>query len=81
MQGYKKQYPSLTTTSHLGPLTLIDGEFMDAQVEQAARIVARYSQGKMADEVELEYVDKDGNARELKVAPLPPDELPEEWMV
>jgi tRNA-specific 2-thiouridylase len=81
MQGYKKQYPSLRTISHPGPLTLIDGEFMDEQIEQAARIVARYSKGKMDDEVELEYMDKDGNTRELKVTPLPPDELPEEWMV
>ncbi len=81
LQGYRKQYPSLRTTSHPGPLALIDGEFMDEQIEQAARIVARYSQGKMADEVELEFMDRDGDTRLLKVKPLAPNELPGEWMV
>ncbi len=81
MQGYRRQYPSIKTTSHAGPLCLIDGAFADEQIEKAARIVARYSQGKNADTVELEYRDTEGNTRLLKVAPLPPHELNPEWMV
>ncbi len=81
LQGYRKQYPSLKTISHPGPLCLIDGDFAEEQIEQAARIVARYSQGKNAPEVELEYRDMEGNTRRLKVAPLPPHELKKEWVV
>lgn len=81
LQGYRNQYPSLKTTSHPGPLCLIDGDFADEQIEEAARIVARYSQGKNDPEVELEYRDTEGNTRQVKVAPLPPHELNREWVV
>ncbi|WP_456380138.1 tRNA (5-methylaminomethyl-2-thiouridylate)-methyltransferase [Thiolapillus sp.] len=81
LQGYRKQYPSLKTISHPGPLCLIDGDFADEQIEQAARIVARYSQGKNADEVELEFCRSDGETRVVKVQPLPPEELKKEWVV
>jgi len=81
LQGYRNQYPSLKTVSHAGPLALIDGAVDEERLELAARIVARYSQGKNAPEVELEYRDTQGASRTLKVAPLPPHELPEEWML
>jgi len=81
LQGYRKQYPSIKTISHPGPLCLIDGDFADEQIEKAARIVARYSQGKHAEEVELEYRDTQGNTRQVKVRPLPPHELKKEWVV
>ncbi len=81
LQGYRRLYPSLKTVSHGGPLALIDGEPTEEDLALAARIVARYSQGKNAPEVELEYRDTEGNARALKVAPLPPHELNPEWML
>ena len=81
LQGYRKQYPSLKTTSHPGPLCLIDGDFADEQIEQAARIVARYSQGKNDPEVELEFRRADGETRTITVQPLPPHELKKEWVV
>ncbi len=81
LQGYRKQYPHLRTLSHGGPFTLIDGEIDEADLELAARIVARYSQGKQAEKVELEYVDREGDARRLRVAPLPPHQLPKEWIL
>ncbi len=81
LQGYRRLYPSLKTVSHGGPLALIDGEPTEEDLALAARIVARYSQGKNAPEVELEYRDTEGNARTLKVAPLPPHELNPEWML
>jgi len=81
LQGYRNQYPSLKTTSHPGPLCLIDGDFDEAHLEEAARIVARYSQGKNAPRVELEYRDTQGNTRLVEVAPLPPHELKPEWVV
>ncbi len=81
LQGYRKQYPHLRTTSHGGPLTLIDGDISDQELELAARIVARYSQGKQAERVELEFTDRDGNTRALSVSPLPPHELQKAWIL
>lgn len=81
LQGYRKQYQSLKTTSHGGPLALIDGEIDEQELQLAARIVARYSQGKTADSVELEYTDSSGRARDLSVAPLPPHELKRDWIL
>lgn len=81
LQGYRGRFPSLTTTSHPGPLALIDGEVTDREIELAARIVARYSQGREAEQVELEYRMQDGATRCLCVAPLAPHEIPPEWMI
>ncbi|MDX1344287.1 MAG: tRNA (5-methylaminomethyl-2-thiouridylate)-methyltransferase [Sedimenticolaceae bacterium] len=81
LQGYKRQYPTLQVTSHGGPFTLIDGEISDEELMQAASIVARYSQGRSADEVTLEYADTEGEARELRVRPAAPDEIPAEWVL
>ena len=79
LQGYKRQYPTLKVTSHGGPFALIDGVLTDEELLEAAAIVARYSQGKSANEVILEYVDTDGQARDLHVKPMSPEEMPTEW--
>jgi len=81
LSGYRKVYSSLKTTSHAGPLVMIDGEVSDEDLELAARITARYSQGRTADTVELEYTTKDGENRSLTVAPMPVSEIPESWHV
>ncbi|MBD3609696.1 MAG: tRNA (5-methylaminomethyl-2-thiouridylate)-methyltransferase [Gammaproteobacteria bacterium] len=80
MQGYRKQFVSLKTVSHAGPLALIDGDNMsDEDIQLAASIVARFSQGKAADEVELELRSKEGTSTTMKVAPMLADDMPEEW--
>ena len=79
LQGYRKQYPSLLTTSHGGPLALIDGTIDEDDLQQAARIVARYSQGRDAERVELEFRDQTGNLRQLSVRPLTPAEQDPHW--
>jgi tRNA-uridine 2-sulfurtransferase len=81
LRGYRKQYSNLTTVSHPGPLALIDGEVSESDVELAARLVARYSQGRNAEQVVLEYTEADGTQRELTVKPLQPHEIPREWMI
>jgi tRNA-specific 2-thiouridylase len=81
LQGYKRQYQTLTVTSHGGPFALIDGELSHEELKQAAAIVARYSQGRSADEVTLEYADTGGQARELRVRPASPEEIPAEWVL
>ena len=81
LQGYKKQYDSLKTTSHSGPLALIDGTLTDDEVVLAARIVARYSKGRTDPEVELDFQTKSGEVTPIKVAPLPAEEIRQEWIL
>jgi len=81
LQGYKKQYNSLKTTSHSGPLALIDGDLTDDERLLAARIVARYSQGRTADEVELDYQTRSGEITSIKVKPMLSSEIPSEWVL
>ncbi|AKH21098.1 tRNA (5-methylaminomethyl-2-thiouridylate)-methyltransferase [Sedimenticola thiotaurini] len=81
LQGYRKQFVSLATTSHAGPLALLDGEVNDDDIELAARLVARYSQGKQADQVELTVTGLDGSRQQLSVKPLGADEIPQEWYI
>ncbi|MGD8590439.1 MAG: tRNA (5-methylaminomethyl-2-thiouridylate)-methyltransferase [Chromatiales bacterium] len=81
LQGYRKLYPNLTTISHPGPLALIDGRVDEADILLAARVVARYSQGRDASAVELNYSDATGEARLLRVEPFQPHEIPKEWFI
>ncbi len=81
LQGYRQRFLSLETTSHAGPLALIDGEVSAEEIELVARIVARYSQGRSSEQVELKLTNQDGTSRDLSVAPMPPHEIPAEWMV
>ncbi len=81
LQGYRKQFVTIKTISHGGPLALIDGEPTAADIELAARLVARYSQGRDADLVELEVVDREGSSHALKVEPIKPHDIPQEWHI
>ncbi|WP_321529136.1 tRNA (5-methylaminomethyl-2-thiouridylate)-methyltransferase [Sedimenticola selenatireducens] len=81
LQGYRKQFVSLLTTSHAGPLALLDGAVNDDDIALAARLVARYSQGKQADLVELTVTGLDGRQQQLSVKPLGADEIPQEWYI
>jgi len=81
LQGYRKEYPSLKTLSHTGPLALIDGDPSEEQMGQAAAIIARFSKGKMEQRVEVEITSPNGEARILSVKPLSPRELEKEWML
>ena len=81
LQGYKRQYPQLRVISHGGPLTLVDGKLSADDLQLAARIVARYSQGRMKPEVEMEYIDTSGHVQPMKVVPLGPMDVKPEWML
>jgi hypothetical protein len=81
LHGYRKEYAHLRVTSHGGPFTLVDGEPDEADIALAARIVARYSQGRREPVVEVEYTDRQGEVRSLQAVPLPPHELPEAWIL
>ena len=79
LQGYRKQFLTLTTVSHPGPLALIDGRADAEDVEFAARIVARFGKGRTAERVTIESSDHGAEPRRLQVVPLPAEQIPEGW--
>lgn len=81
LHGYRKQFSTIETQSHGGPLTLVDGEVSDAELEYAARIVARFSQGRDADSVTVKMTRMNGDETIANVTPLPPSEIRQEWYV
>jgi len=81
LEGYRRRFVSLHSVSHTGPLALVDGTADAADLELAAAIVARYSQGRDAEQVEVEVRDPDGVCRTLKVRPLGAGAIPAEWHV
>ena len=81
LRGYRKSYLSLNTISHSGPISLIDGEADDEDLELAARLVARFSSGREADLVTVEVMQKNGESKKLEVKPLSSEDIPKEWYV
>jgi len=81
LKGYKKQFTTIKTISHKGPITLLDGTADKDDLKLAAQIVARFSQGRDADKVEVEVTDKDGVTQLLSVKPLLASEINEAWRV
>jgi len=79
LEGYRKQFTSLTATSHHGPIALIDGQYEQADLTLVASIVARFSQGRDAEKVDIEIRSADGQCQALTVTPLKPDEIKSEW--
>jgi len=80
LQGYKKAFTWLQTTSHGGPLTLVEGKISEEELPLAARLVARFSQGRDAENVSVECV-RNGKTTTLEVVPMPVHEVPAEWYV
>jgi len=81
MSGYKKQFHSVRFISHGGPLTLVDGNPSAEELLTAARIAARFSQGRDSDQVQVEIQTKDGVGRILEIAPMPASQIPQSWYV
>ncbi len=80
--GYKRQFKHLIMRSHPGPLTLLEGEELTAEdIELAARIAARYGQGRNADSVSFEYSDSASENYTLAVKPMTADEIPGDWLI
>jgi len=64
-----------------GPLALIDGAPTAGDIALAARIVARYGQGRDAEVVTIAVHHLDGLVEELAVTPLAVHEMPSAWHV
>ena len=79
LHGYRKQYTHLFTVSHKGPLVLIDGDTAAEDLDLAAQITARFSQGRNADRVEVQIQLLDGSSQTLCVRPIAAEAMPGEW--
>lgn len=79
--GYRHQYANLEAVHHDGPFALIDGEASAEDMHLAARIVARFGDGKTADQVEVAVNTLDGAAWNLQVKPFAESEIQKEWYV
>ena len=81
LQGYKKDFGFIEIKSHNGPLTLVDGELSDEDFKLAARIAARFSQGREADSVTVKTTSKDGEEKQFDIPPMPVSEIKQEWYI
>ncbi len=81
LEGYRQRFVSLHATSHSGPLALLDGNITESDTELAARITARYGQGRGAAEVDVKVSSPSGVSRELRVTPLPAHCIPAQWIL
>ncbi len=79
LMGYRKDFTSLDCSSHPGPLALLMGSPENADIELAARIVARFGQGRSAEKVTVSVTSKDGIEQQLDVTPLSADAIDEAW--
>ncbi len=79
LEGYRKQFTHMFTTSHNGPLVLLDGEAGDEDLRLAAEITARFSQGRGADRVEVEIHPLNADTSTLSVKPLGGSAIPADW--
>jgi len=81
LTGYQHEYTTIRTVSHRGPVTIVDGTPDDDDLLFAARIAARYSQGRDADRVTLSITPPGKDGREVMVTPLAATEVLENWYV
>jgi tRNA-uridine 2-sulfurtransferase len=81
LSGYQHEYTIIRPVSHGGPVTLIDGTPNDADLLLAARIAARYSQGKDTDSVVMSISLPDKGSSDVTVTPLTPNDVPKSWYV
>ncbi len=80
LSGYRKQFQSIKTISHAGPLALVEGSNLnEQQIQLACKIVARFSKGKNEEEVELSFTPASGETEQIIVKPLEPHEIPSDW--
>ena len=81
LRGYRYRFTHLHPVSHEGPLAMLDGRADGDDLLLAARLVARFSQGRDAERVEVEIGVKGHAAEVVTVAPLPPSEIPADWYI
>lgn len=85
---YQKKYPTMTTVDFPGALVMLFGDLSNTEnIKMAAKITARFSQGKDCELVKVKLrhpansSNVDGNIKILEVAPIKLNEISEQWYV
>ncbi|MDH5232081.1 MAG: tRNA (5-methylaminomethyl-2-thiouridylate)-methyltransferase [Gammaproteobacteria bacterium] len=81
LEGYRKMFASMTTDSCPGPLVLLDGELSQEDLELAAAIAARFSQGREHEQVQIGYHINKVLKQRFNIKPLGIEEVPKEWHI
>lgn len=81
LEGYRNQYINLYPTSCNGPLALIDGKPNSQDLEIAAKILARYSQGRDQNIVDIEVKLNKNDVQKLSAEPFLHDDIKKSWMI
>lgn len=79
LRGYRSRFTSLAARDFDGPLVLFDGVPESGALELAARITARFGQGRDQQSIAVDATPPEGNAVAWQVAPLAADEVRPEW--
>ena len=81
LTGYQHDFATIRTHSHGGPVTLVDGSPTQDDLVLAARVAARYSQGRDAAAVTCSITLPGGEPEEITVSPFPAADIPDSWHV
>ncbi|MBI5448663.1 MAG: tRNA (5-methylaminomethyl-2-thiouridylate)-methyltransferase [Gammaproteobacteria bacterium] len=81
LEGYRKQFIHLRVLDHMGPLMLLDGDPSTEDLNLAARVMARYSDGRDESSVRVQINRPDREPWEVNVMPLSTTEIPQAWYV
>lgn len=81
LEGYRKQFISIHALSHNGPMALVDGDIKPTDFALAASIVARFGQGREAQEVELDVALPEAGNQTIMTPPIPAEQVLQEWYV
>ena len=82
LEGYRRQFTQLQAISHNGPLALLDGQQLtDQDLELAAQVVARYSQGRQEKQVDVRITPPGLAPSVLTVSPLASNDIPAGWHI
>lgn len=81
LSGYKRQFNYMQCNSHPGPLTLLDGEPDQHDLQLAAQIVGRYSKGRNEEQVDVTLYKTDGSQMDFQVTPLAAQQVLPDWHI
>jgi hypothetical protein len=79
LMGYRNRFTHLSVEDHAGPLTLIDGEPDQQELELSARITARYSKSRDEPAVTVRVVQDGCEPMDLRIKPFQAEEIPADW--
>ncbi len=81
LDGYRHRFTHLFADTEKGPTVLLQGKADANDLELAARLTARYSQGRDKEQVSIRVTRTDGKSSLLAVPPMAVDEIPRDWFL